>query len=141
VRTGPCTQHYKFLVQTVKTLTVCAAREPERFAHAAPRARNDREERRLLADAYAHAHAREQGIALLQTDPDGDQDTGDAGAGQYPGTRALTELRPRIEDPFHTRLTAGVGRSRRESAATQRRAPRTAFRQAPWSVPRLRRAG
>jgi ParB family chromosome partitioning protein len=91
-------------IEAVKTLTVCAAREPERFAHTAQRARNDREDRRLLADAYAHA--REQGIALLQPDPDGDQATGDAGADQYPGARALTELRPRVEDPVYTRLTA-----------------------------------
>ncbi|GEL25737.1 hypothetical protein PSU4_46910 [Pseudonocardia sulfidoxydans NBRC 16205] len=87
-------------IEAVKTLTVCAAREPERFAHTAQRARNDREDRRLLADAYAHA--REQGIALLQTDPDPD---GDGERCEYPGARALTELRPRVEDPVYTRLS------------------------------------
>ncbi|GAY08594.1 ParB/RepB/Spo0J family partition protein [Pseudonocardia sp. N23] len=89
-------------IEAVKTLTVCAAREPGRFAHAAQRARNDREDRRLLAEAYAHA--REQGIALLQTDTD----TGGGGDGErceYPGARALTELRPRVEDPVYTRLS------------------------------------
>ena len=85
-------------IEAVKTLTVCAAREPERFAHTAQRARNDREDRRLLADAYAHAH--EQGIALLKTDPDPDGERC-----EYPGARALTELRPRVEDPLYTRLT------------------------------------
>ncbi|WP_132975808.1 ParB/RepB/Spo0J family partition protein [Pseudonocardia dioxanivorans] len=85
-------------IEAVKALTVCAAREPERFAHAAQRARHDREDRLLLTEACAAA--REQGLPLMQTDADGDVDS-DA----HPAAQPLTALRPRVEDPEYTRLT------------------------------------
>ncbi|MFR9802778.1 ParB/RepB/Spo0J family partition protein [Pseudonocardia sp. RS010] len=89
-------------IEAVKALTVCAAREPNRFAHAAQRARNDREDRRLLADAYAEARA--QGLTLLRAasgGADGEQDSE-----EHPTAQPLTELRPHVKDPQYTRLTA-----------------------------------
>ncbi|MCF7547333.1 ParB/RepB/Spo0J family partition protein [Pseudonocardia sp. WMMC193] len=86
-------------IEAVKALTVCAASEPGRFAHTAQRARNDREDRRLLAEAVEQAV--EQGSTVLRTDEAGDADTQ-----AHPAARALTELRPRVEDPQYTRLSA-----------------------------------
>ncbi|MCE0765990.1 hypothetical protein LWC35_24245 [Pseudonocardia kujensis] len=79
-------------IEAVKALTVCAARELGRFAHAAQRARNDREDQQLLADAFAEA--REQGLTLLRTAGDGEQDND-----EHPAAQPLTELRSRVDDP------------------------------------------
>jgi ParB family chromosome partitioning protein len=76
--------------EAIKTLTVTAQREPERFAHVVQRVRNDREDTALIAARAAELT--DAGIAVL-ADPD-DHDI----------ARRTTDLRPRAGDPSGTPL-------------------------------------
>jgi ParB family chromosome partitioning protein len=76
--------------EAIKTLTVTAQREPERFAHVVQRVRNDREDTALIAARAAELT--DAGIAVL-ADPD-----------DHATARRTTDLRPRADDPSGTPL-------------------------------------
>ncbi|MDT7697964.1 MAG: hypothetical protein QOJ30_289, partial [Pseudonocardiales bacterium] len=76
--------------EAIKTLTVTAQREPERFAHVVQRVRNDREDTALIAARAAELT--DAGIAVL-ADPD-----------EHAIARRTTDLRPRAGDPSGTPL-------------------------------------